>query len=240
MTKARRSKVLRVIDALEDHDDVQNVYANFDIPDAVLRQSRASSAGAHRVPFRKGEATEGRESWRGLRQNKGVAPRVAGVILSGMLAVAGLVGARPTAAAPLPGFGATARFVLPGSGVVTMSVAQPLGTKGSVTIVIESVRRECRGSAPLGANAFSHDLLLTKATVHVPRVSLRSGSLCDDLGYPTFDGAVVTWAGTGALGVCGVGLCRAATRKAADLPPESLRDALARARVIASHPCGIG
>jgi YebC/PmpR family DNA-binding regulatory protein len=29
--------VLRVIDALEDHDDVQNVYANFDIPDAVLQ-----------------------------------------------------------------------------------------------------------------------------------------------------------------------------------------------------------
>jgi YebC/PmpR family DNA-binding regulatory protein len=28
--------VLRLIDALEDHDDVQNVYANFDIPDAVL------------------------------------------------------------------------------------------------------------------------------------------------------------------------------------------------------------
>ena len=29
-------KVLRVIDALEDHDDVQNVYSNFDIPDAIL------------------------------------------------------------------------------------------------------------------------------------------------------------------------------------------------------------
>ncbi|MEY2569482.1 MAG: hypothetical protein QOE35_4011 [Actinomycetota bacterium] len=29
-------QVLRVIDALEDHDDVQNVYANFDIPDSVL------------------------------------------------------------------------------------------------------------------------------------------------------------------------------------------------------------
>ena len=28
--------VLRVIDALEEHDDVQNVYANFDIPDDVL------------------------------------------------------------------------------------------------------------------------------------------------------------------------------------------------------------
>ena len=29
-------KVLHLIDLLEDHDDVQNVYANFDIPDAVL------------------------------------------------------------------------------------------------------------------------------------------------------------------------------------------------------------
>jgi YebC/PmpR family DNA-binding regulatory protein len=29
--------VLRVIDALEDNDDVQNVYANFDIPDDVLQ-----------------------------------------------------------------------------------------------------------------------------------------------------------------------------------------------------------
>jgi YebC/PmpR family DNA-binding regulatory protein len=28
--------VLRVIDALEDHDDVQNVYANFEIPDDIL------------------------------------------------------------------------------------------------------------------------------------------------------------------------------------------------------------
>jgi YebC/PmpR family DNA-binding regulatory protein len=30
-------QVLRVIDALEEHDDVQNVYANFDIPDSVLQ-----------------------------------------------------------------------------------------------------------------------------------------------------------------------------------------------------------
>ena len=29
-------KVLRLIDLLEDHDDVQNVYANFDIPDAII------------------------------------------------------------------------------------------------------------------------------------------------------------------------------------------------------------
>ena len=30
--------MLRVIDALEEHDDVQNVYANFDIPDDVARR----------------------------------------------------------------------------------------------------------------------------------------------------------------------------------------------------------
>jgi YebC/PmpR family DNA-binding regulatory protein len=30
-------QVLRVVDALEDHDDVQNVYANFDIPDEILQ-----------------------------------------------------------------------------------------------------------------------------------------------------------------------------------------------------------
>jgi YebC/PmpR family DNA-binding regulatory protein len=29
-------KVLRLIDLIEEHDDVQNVYANFDIPDAIL------------------------------------------------------------------------------------------------------------------------------------------------------------------------------------------------------------
>ena len=32
-----RQAVLRVIDALEEHDDVQNVYANFDIPDGCPR-----------------------------------------------------------------------------------------------------------------------------------------------------------------------------------------------------------
>jgi transcriptional/translational regulatory protein YebC/TACO1 len=34
-------QVLRVIDALEEHDDVQNVYANFDIPDSVLQSVMA-------------------------------------------------------------------------------------------------------------------------------------------------------------------------------------------------------
>ena len=33
---AAAKSVLRVIDGLEEHDDVQNVYANFDIPDDVL------------------------------------------------------------------------------------------------------------------------------------------------------------------------------------------------------------
>ena len=31
-------KVLRLVDALEEHDDVQNVYSNFDIPDEVASQ----------------------------------------------------------------------------------------------------------------------------------------------------------------------------------------------------------
>jgi YebC/PmpR family DNA-binding regulatory protein len=33
--------VLRVLDALEEHDDVQNVFANFDIPDDVLEKVEA-------------------------------------------------------------------------------------------------------------------------------------------------------------------------------------------------------
>ena len=32
----RRTAVLRLIEALEDLDDVQNVYANFDIPEEVM------------------------------------------------------------------------------------------------------------------------------------------------------------------------------------------------------------
>ena len=35
-TRVEAKKVLRLIEALDDHDDVQNVYANFDIPDAVM------------------------------------------------------------------------------------------------------------------------------------------------------------------------------------------------------------
>ena len=35
-TSEAAKKVLRLIDALEENDDVQDVYANFDIPDAIL------------------------------------------------------------------------------------------------------------------------------------------------------------------------------------------------------------
>jgi len=31
-------KILHLVDALEDLDDVQSVYANFDIPDAILEE----------------------------------------------------------------------------------------------------------------------------------------------------------------------------------------------------------
>ncbi|MDP8219162.1 MAG: YebC/PmpR family DNA-binding transcriptional regulator [Candidatus Theseobacter exili] len=40
---AETRQVLRLIDALEEHDDVQNVYANFDIPDEILAQLESDS-----------------------------------------------------------------------------------------------------------------------------------------------------------------------------------------------------
>ena len=35
-SEEQAKSVLRLMDALEDHDDVEAVYANFDIPDDVL------------------------------------------------------------------------------------------------------------------------------------------------------------------------------------------------------------
>jgi transcriptional/translational regulatory protein YebC/TACO1 len=29
-------RILRLVDAMDEHDDVQNVFANFDVPDEVL------------------------------------------------------------------------------------------------------------------------------------------------------------------------------------------------------------
>jgi transcriptional/translational regulatory protein YebC/TACO1 len=34
-------KILRIMDALEEHDDVQDVYSNFDIPDDILETVEA-------------------------------------------------------------------------------------------------------------------------------------------------------------------------------------------------------
>ena len=39
--EATAKAVLRLVDALEDCDDVQNVYSNFDIPDQVLESAVA-------------------------------------------------------------------------------------------------------------------------------------------------------------------------------------------------------
>jgi transcriptional/translational regulatory protein YebC/TACO1 len=36
--EAQAKKILRLIDALEENDDVQEVYANFDIPERVLEE----------------------------------------------------------------------------------------------------------------------------------------------------------------------------------------------------------
>ncbi|MBL7085389.1 MAG: YebC/PmpR family DNA-binding transcriptional regulator, partial [Candidatus Omnitrophica bacterium] len=35
---AQAKQVLSLVESLEEHDDVQNVYANFDIPDGILQQ----------------------------------------------------------------------------------------------------------------------------------------------------------------------------------------------------------
>ena len=43
-TTESAKKVLRLIDALDDHDDVGAVYANFDIPDNILEAMEASPA----------------------------------------------------------------------------------------------------------------------------------------------------------------------------------------------------
>lgn len=37
-TKTEAEKLLRFLEALEDNDDVQNVYANFDIPDEIMEE----------------------------------------------------------------------------------------------------------------------------------------------------------------------------------------------------------
>ena len=56
-------KMIRVIDALEDSDDVQNVYANGDIPDDVLAEldddEQAAEADTRRVAPRPGGARAG-------------------------------------------------------------------------------------------------------------------------------------------------------------------------------------
>jgi transcriptional/translational regulatory protein YebC/TACO1 len=40
-TAEEAKKVLRLMDALEEHDDVQDVYSNFDIPDDILTEASA-------------------------------------------------------------------------------------------------------------------------------------------------------------------------------------------------------
>jgi YebC/PmpR family DNA-binding regulatory protein len=42
--EATAQQVLRLVEALEEHDDVQNVHANFDIPDQVIDKTTAAAA----------------------------------------------------------------------------------------------------------------------------------------------------------------------------------------------------
>jgi transcriptional/translational regulatory protein YebC/TACO1 len=43
LDRAGARRVLDLVSQLEDHDDVQNVYANFDIDDEVMQEIAASS-----------------------------------------------------------------------------------------------------------------------------------------------------------------------------------------------------
>ena len=38
LTGAQAKQVLSLVEALEEHDDVQKVHANFDIPDEILEE----------------------------------------------------------------------------------------------------------------------------------------------------------------------------------------------------------
>ena len=38
VTGEQAKQVLKLVELLEDHDDIQNVYSNFDIPDEILKQ----------------------------------------------------------------------------------------------------------------------------------------------------------------------------------------------------------
>ena len=45
--------ILLLMDKLEEHDDVQNVYSNFDIPDEVMEKVGLQKylKGAYKAPF---------------------------------------------------------------------------------------------------------------------------------------------------------------------------------------------
>jgi transcriptional/translational regulatory protein YebC/TACO1 len=42
LDEAKAVGLLKLIDVLEEHDDVQNVFANFDIPDSVMQRLSAA------------------------------------------------------------------------------------------------------------------------------------------------------------------------------------------------------
>ena len=43
LDEAGSRKILELMESLEDHDDVQNVYANFDIPPEILSKIETGS-----------------------------------------------------------------------------------------------------------------------------------------------------------------------------------------------------
>src|SRR5580658_2697225 len=60
-------KVLKLIDSLSDHDDVQNVYANFEVSDALVAKMRAQNISAQPV-IEQRQADQRRGEWRGAER----------------------------------------------------------------------------------------------------------------------------------------------------------------------------
>ena len=50
LDEERAAGVLKLLDVLDDNDDVQNVYANFDIPDAVMQKLSADQCRRRIAP----------------------------------------------------------------------------------------------------------------------------------------------------------------------------------------------
>ncbi len=111
-SESEAKKVLRLIEAFDDHDDVQNVYANFDIPDAVMAAYRGvkSPVEIPRPVPPDGVASNACSSWESTPACPVVATASSPVgaapwraVAGGVISTASVGAPSPTAAHPVGG-----------------------------------------------------------------------------------------------------------------------------------------